>query len=81
MLKEDRLKQSLTMDSDRAKVKTKVTKDWFAFRVWAQARPHRIATNTAYSLHCSSFLGLPFRILNTKYWLKQNKELQWRLYR
>ena len=31
-----------------------------------------------YSLHCSSFLGLPYRILII-YLVKPKKELQWRL--
>ena len=31
-----------------------------------------------YSLHCSSFLGLPFRILSIQL-VKPKKELQWRL--
>ena len=33
----------------------------------------------AYSLHCSSFLGLPFGILNIEL-VRPKKELQWRLY-
>ena len=35
--------------------------------VWAQ-----VQIETTYSLHCSSFLGLPFRILNLK-WVRPKK--------
>ena len=37
-----------------------------------------IVTCSTYSLHCSSFLGLPFRILNIDL-VKPKKGLQWRL--
>ena len=36
------------------------------------------AASATYSLRCSSFLGLPFRILNIEL-VKPKKELQWRL--
>ena len=35
-------------------------------------------SDKTYSLHCNSFLGLPFRILNIEL-VKPKKELQWRL--
>ena len=37
----------------------------------------KLDSASTYSLHCSSFLGLLFRILNIELnWLKQKKELQ-----